>query len=1687
MTRPIVSIITAAALAAIILAGRSLAADEVADKAVQDGTIRREGWSFDRSELNWYDSDPAKIAEQKAKGTFWSVAGWTEFDFEVPAPGWYELCQTGVPDGWFRNVYLDGDLLFRYSATPAGGADMVKDGKDVFIKEANLWLTPGKHTLRYERMSFPACLPARWLLRPAQNRPEASIRVAEAPHNVVRAGERLEFTFLGGAIVPLAYELVLQNPRSPELIPVGRLEFPAAPGAKAPLKRAVGVTFPKEGQFLLLAKVGDTLLRPADLKAGLFTVIDTKAPPAAKELKTTPLIEIDCVAQTLNGKPVEPGVNYFENRCRTDVVRRPFGSYRESAFDTGRVPPILVDGKAPTEQYLAEREKRHIHGYERWGCESFAYKFDLPEANQLYRLQVDYPDDDRRTMGFNLQDFPGGQSYGSGGFIQGGGVETGDHYPLSHSLKTHESYFFCRNPKGLVIPVVNLLPGWKAAAARIRIARVEGGLPAVPNPEPRTLNPAHSGRAMGFYFEEPGRWDSYFGGDPALPTSFETMARWARWNRRLGANLLFPTVMCYNGIMWPTKVWRHTGTVAVENTPRMLALVAEKYGQQFVPEMHVSVNILELDPEKNKAEFDELVVRDQEGNTQCSWMGSVFNALHPRVQDKYVELVGELADNCKDSSAFAGVSCRLMLGWQWAGYNALPGLRFGYEDWTIARFEKETGIQVPGKDGDPGRFKQRFDFLTGPQKEQWLAWRCRKIFTLHQRVRDRIQQARPGARLFLNYFGPDERCALSGDKLEQMREVGLDPRYYRNEPGIVVITGGAYGRRDSSPLMDAGKLDALLYSPFTREVARWGDRGYCLYTDYFEYGHAAEFDRLGGKDVFINDACVPNDIHEREIYATALADNDSSFIINGGAGWMFGTPRLMQPFLREYRALPAIPFEPVAAARDPVAVWQAEGFFYAVNRLPVAVEVAIKMKGWFKKVYAAADGAPVKLDGDTLRFTLEPYMLKSFCAEGWRVAVESGETKVPAEFVAKVKPIVEFCRELSADLKAGRVAPEFSQADFAAAIAGLDAAVAGFDKGEYGKAWRVDSLPLVKLYTAAGRFPPGMWERSKPHGLPAKSAAAPRLEPAGFLGDARGRLPGCMALDVAPDGKLWAASPDKVMRFGADGRYEKHLPLFRPRTPHTELVFPAPLNSTVSLIALSKNRIGSREWPDPLWAFDAESGRTHMETSAAGIPMKHPAVPLAVTGTGDVLVAANGENRGVYKYRADGSPACDFTGQDPLYRLCPDGANGGAVDAEGRIYLTPLSGGVKIFSAEGKELAHVAPGGKFGVMALRADGQLLVAAEGATLQAFRRGPDGAFAPAWQAKLPALPTGLKFLGADRLAVGFNAPDPDGAVVREYPLTDAGALAGKALVRGVEDVENGTLSGFTQLKTRDNAVYYGAHKKLWRLMPGADHAELVYDPNWPAHVAPFEAFAFAPNGDLYLAAHNGAGRGINLYRVKKTDPGYGALEYLNGGKALFEAWYAVPTDLEVDGNGEVIVRLLNPEAKPADKTVSLFRWSPETGKRELIRDVGATFNGNGYGDYGLHRLADGGLLIAGGTTRVIQRLAPDGTTLWSKSLGEHYLPGAFDTLQPLGITADSQGRVWVADTARHRILCLSAEGEFLGAYGHFGTMDDRGGLGLNSPVGVATVKDAQGTEYLYVADTGNQRIAKFVIREAGGKSM
>jgi len=1603
--------------------------------------LKRDGWSFDDSRLDWRGA--VDVEQLKSEGVLRNVAGWTEYKFSVPADGWYELWLRGIPNGWTRTVSIDGKTLLWHSIGTPEDEDKSFKG----LKEANFWLSKGDHRIRFHRTTWPGDLPDSWELRAAQGDPAGSLRV-EPVENIVRVGEKVPISVLGGDTgTPLSYDLFLQAADSGKTYPAGKLDFPAT--AK-PVIQKTDLQFPAEGVYYLKARSGEKELRPADLKAGAFVAIDTANPPApAADLVTTPVVEIDCTA-------TPPAEGFWEKDGATRVVEKPFGRYRESS-GLGR------DGD----------------GY--WGLDGFSYRVKLPEVDVLYRIRVEYPDDDRRSMAFWIND--GSEPKGTASAnVNTGGVETGDQYPLTNAIQTHEAFFYPQAKDEVIVAVLNLVPSMKAAASRIIIERVDSGLPAAPLGETR-------GRAMGFYFEESGRWRKFFGAGKSggIEEDIKTLNRWAQWNRYLGANLMFPTINVYQANHYPSRLLDGYFSRPF-NEVRLASLVAEKYGGEFVPEFHLTgqdwfdKEVMGVWSEQTKKdgkdilqvhfaspEAEEMILRDRDGNFKHSWEPFMYNALHPRVQELYINLLGELADSLADSKAFGGISSRMMFSWQWQGWNALPNMSWGYDDWTIAYFEKDTGIKVPGKLGDALRFRERYNFLTGPQREKWIAWRCEKVFDYHRRMLARIQKAKPEARLFFNWFGLDRRHALSADMLDQMREVGMDWRKYANEQDIVIIPpGGTYGRRYSLPITDAEKLDSV-HDRGIQEAGRFGGRAYGIYSDYYEVNRNLDWAKLGGKPYSAFDSNLPSGLNERGMYAQAVAECDTGFFSNGGSGWIFGTPSVIQPFLREYRALPAVPFEAWEKAKDPVAVWShrdKEGtlWFYLVNRLPISVEVSLELeKG---KVFPAPGGDQIELADSVMKLSLEPFMMRSFRATE-KAQLADIQVTVPEAYIASLKPMLDFVRTLRPEVESRRVAPELSDADAQAALEAFDGALSAFDRGEYYKARALlERLAAVRIYYLSGQYPPALWARSISHGVkPLPSALIPQNVAAVFP-EAKASMPSITDLSFDKDGHLWMSSGRKIRILGTEGNSERSLQLFAPyeavvedlRKPTLGPVYPL---SVTALRPTSSGRVLVQQGAGAPLLYDAMTGRNlALANKVFSIPGQ-PVWLLAVTKNDEAILSCSAAGvAGIYLYNADGTLKRKLSDQE---------ARSAALDAAGNIYLaTPA--GIVILNTEGQKKGAI-DGTDLTALAVQPDGQRLFALNQKTnrIQAFARGEGGAFGKLWEQPLPQKVTTLTLSPSGEIVVGFKSPDK-GVLVRSYMPTADGLTPGKDLVAYSDEKQS--IDSPTPLKVYDGKLYYQAFGKLMRLTPGeSDVVEMAFDPQFRPDQPGFEAFAFAPNGDLFLASNwNGKKRGINIFRSKKTGTGWDKPEPLNGGEPLWEGGNMVATDLAFDMAGRLILRLQQPNARGGN--ISLYRWSPETGQKELLIDLGGSV---GVGEYGLQSTADGGLLVAGGSTRKIVKFDADGKVIWLNERVKSSPPGYQDHRLPVGIASDSSGNVWVTDPSRHSLVLLDKSGQLQGSIGGFGT--SLAPLSLNAPSGIAAIKDARGVEWIYVADSGNQRLIKF----------
>ncbi|HEY9250406.1 MAG TPA: hypothetical protein VIO38_14805, partial [Rariglobus sp.] len=1273
------------------------------------------------------------------------------------------------------------------------------------------------------------------------------------------------------------------------------------------------------------------------------------------------------------------------------------------------------------------------------------------------------------------------------GVVNTGGVETGDSYALSGKMLTHEAYFRPRANKDLIVAVISFVPGLKAAASRIRIDLVESGLPPAPAGERR-------GRSLGFYFEEPGRWLRFFGGNDRSPSEqIKTLERYGQWQRHIGSNLMFPTVQVYGGTHYPSRVLDGYMNTPLNET-RLAALAAEKYGCQFVPELFLTGQMpfdsrtMGVQGEDGpgvrflKPGAEDIVLRDRDGNLKCFWKPFAYNPLHPTVQQFYVDALGELADMLGDTASFAGISSRMMIGWQNQCWNSLPCLDFGYEDWTVAEFSRETGVKVPGAAGDPARFRQRFEFLTGANlRDKWMDWRCARLFAFHRRLRDRIRQAKPSANLFFTYFPRDKKVEYSDDLAGKMREQGIDVARYENEAGIQLVPGMTYGRRFSTPLADAVNQDSD-YDEQLKSIARSGNRATGLFGLYFEVNKNLDWTKLGapaGLNAF--DASVPAGRAELAGYATALADSDPSLIVTGGNGWMFGTPALMQPFLREYRALPAEPFKRLESAVDPVAVWQHRDkdgvlWFYAVNRLPVPVTAELTLEGKSPQVRPAAGGADLALAGKRLTVKLEPYMLKSYRARASGLA--DFQVKAPEAFVASLRSQIEAIAPWRADLVARRLMPEAAKADVAAAIAQLDEAVDAYRKGHYWSAQgQLKRAAVTKIEYGSGRYLPGVLERSEPMGVPRFSDNAPEGMRVVLAGE-KGFLSGVRDLAYDAAGHLWTSSDEGLSEFGADGKWLRTLTLFNPYDFG---------NGDVRYGTLASSRVLLPDTIRPL------AEHRMLVQSGGGAPMvvdtrDGQVLPLAMgdsyfinnnagrlldakpDGTALISIAGAGPTVGVALYAPDGT----F-----LRRLTNEAATAGAFDGAGNIHFSTAKGVVTL-NAEGIRTGETAVAGVTRIV-VSADGGTLITQKGRNgVTLWRRGTGGGFVASGDANLPESISSLKF-APDGTLVSGQARADDGVFLRRFRIVNTTIQADQAPVVQITTGAPSVVSDYTQLKIYKNALYFIGGGKLMRLVN--EKAEEAFDPRFPNQDRPaFEAFAFGADGDLYLASHwQGAQRGINLYRCRKSAGGWTAPEYLNHGKPVFAGGNYVPSDIVVDGRGRVLLLgpSTNPPARVKGSAVGLFRWDPAgTAGPEMILELGAPQAANA--DIGFHALPDGGFLVAGGNIRSIWRLDRDGKVVWETNRLKSSPPGYPDFRSPHGITADSAGRVWVSDPARHQLLQLDlATGKLERALGSFGDGTDRSRLSLNQPAGIATFKDSRGQEWLYVADVGNRRLIAFPV--------
>jgi len=1546
--------------------------------------------------------------------------GEADYAFSIPHTGWYELWVAACD--WSTDLLLDGRPLIHTSFAsedwkPQGSAQKV----------LNLYLSAGDHVLSFRR-SWPFGLPymARFFLKPAQDAASMVRLTPKKDYLVFRRGEEFSLGLQAGRMAA-AYDihLALVDPESKQTVWQEKAQVPAGEGL---FERSLRISTDREGTFDL--KVSDAEGRAMD-RTVQFVVIDTKTPlkrPAKLEKELVQ--EIDCARQ-----PPDYAT------AATRVVPASFGAYRESGT-RGRFGQQLQ-------------------------ADSFAYTLKLPSIQDPYLALIDYPDDDQRTFSIALIE-RAANPYGPTVGVASGGV-----YSLSGQLQPHELFFYPREQDPRLM-FQNWYPGQRAAAARIRIYRISSGFPA--------LRPAAAGRMVGMWQEEPMRVTGNFGAMPtgnAWPNVVQPVERMAQLSNYIGANLYEPTIAVYQTKLWPSRQLPSFGVETSVLGPsslkdplqkdllRLILLTAEKHrinvvGQLFItPQENLYRYLDRRFGGDGNTKFDpakpwQIVHRD--GKPHLSY----FNPVYPAVQDWAADVVRELADRYKDSPALKGVALRLM-AWQFAAWQTFPSIHYGYEDYTVALFEKETGVKVPVALAAADRFEQRYRWLMANAYDKWVDWRCEKIYRYHRRLAGILTAARPDLKLYLDCWGPNFAEDYTTSDWEEkgwlglMRETGLDPGRYRGTPSIVLSEARSYPpaiRVDHGPVVAAQQRAEFFDPQPVRQVAKPAAGGSVssIHMDAQSMeGEMIEYERLGmqrgllqNKET-IHGAGVLNGAgrHALMRYANAMADGNITWMTDGSHGQVVGQPQFTGEFFAEYRALPEIAMKRLEGSGDPVAVWYGGAnkarYFYVVNRTSYPVTASLQFSARPELVrLATADKVPVG-GGMPLRLDLQPYQLLTFknAAPGsypQRLSVTVG--RQVAEDLQRQVRFVE--NQLAGGGLDGEMKlTSFSPVDVAKAKAKLAEIHADLSAGRYWSARTSLMHPCMqRVYEGVGAEPPGLFyrkasspsiEKAKengPDGRKTQTAVAavspgekPRLMFEKIIGDMRGLGMHNLSVAVGDAGAVFLLMEEgRIAVFGPDGGYRKCL--------EARVTWP----TADKYIAAIGGRILMGDYrQDYPWVFSAER---------------------------------QGEAPGRFK-----TPAM------------------ATLDAQGRIYVADRGNGrIQIFDGANhltpRRIVKL-PGGA-GPLALALRGTHLAAITDRNSLLLLDLSDGTDRPVASLDIGTGARCVAFGAGESVFVGFNG-GPDRYSLRRYEhraaaLVEAGVVAPSYTAKWPNLFPAAT----PMVAGPQGQIWFATdlQGKLLSLDPRSDTVRERGVPPWRT-----VAVGFGHDGTLYTVGGSDKDGNSRIGAFRVSDEGLKPLD-------ATAAWPPLCTEPNVtiwgllpDDNGGVYVRVVEPGWQKGWPALAIKKVSADGTVKPWL-DFGPLYaKRRAFGpwacNYSLQFDPQRNIILSALPLQAVYKVARDGTILWEAGAQPQGGADTVEFLAPRGTATDSRGRIWVVDGETQKIYCLSPAGKLLLEHGGSATWDDTRGAGFSQPSGIAAVT-LDGVDYLYVGDAGNQRLVKYRIK-------
>ena len=628
-----------------------------------------------------------------------------------------------------------------------------------------------------------------------------------------------------------------------------------------------------------------------------------------------------------------------------------------------------------------------------------AVRFEVDPAFPLYVIDIDYPDDAKRTADIVVQGLTPAKAAGQTGpdYALQVGYFCGDECPNSNRMQTHRClYWTCERDCALILMTARAeVP---AAASAIRIYRVrDGKLPTLPVVEPPQKE--GWGRTFALYYE-----------DPAIGYDFATrrtsghdldelsamIDRTAAYMKYCGQNLF-----CYPGVWYQGRIGEG-GYNPRNHAEDYLSAWYEKFDREglfLVP--NVNPNNLRVPPTlvtptsylDGSLNDSPIAIHETGKANPGGWHNTPpnFCFLHPDVQAFIERQVDALVAQGVTHPSFKGICLHLTMHcFLWWG-----DIRSGYNDYVIDRFERDTGITVKRGTGAL-RARETAAWIRAQAEAAWIQWRCDQVTKFYARMAAKLRAARPDLKLWFNSFiQPDFRQAdfMEPDFMErQARGAGLDRVALARIPNVILCQT-AYPAFVRKRDREAFPTDASY--AYNRVLQQ--QKGYNTLLDGAAYPWVQLFDlywenptgrEKNGLSCEWMKECSwrvttinPGGVYALRDFVVPLRHRDVLGFSKGG--YLVGTYGMevqLRRFMAAFRALPAVPMQEVAGVGDErVRVrdveYEGRRYFYIVNTDCRARTVSLPWAGTSRDLVT---GERFK---DRLEFVLEPYGLRSFKME----------------------------------------------------------------------------------------------------------------------------------------------------------------------------------------------------------------------------------------------------------------------------------------------------------------------------------------------------------------------------------------------------------------------------------------------------------------------------------------------------------------------------------------------------------------------------------------------------------------------------------------------------------------------------------------------------------------------------------